>query len=149
GLGVYDYATARAFYANTVDVRDDNVTVGTRGGEGLAQANIVDTSYFYPAHWVNDAQYNTIHYSQWNNPFHLLRNCKAADTSPPAGWDETKNGKYDPVFDGHIVRAEKCERMPVAFVDWRDMVPDQASNYYLYDPRLVVTRRAVDEQGRP
>jgi hypothetical protein len=54
------------------------------------------------------------------------------------------------VFDGHIVRSEVCDRMPVDYVDWRDMVPDQTQVALTnYNPLFVLARRAVDNKGRP
>src|SRR5262249_18317483 len=51
---------------------------------------------------------------------------------------------------GHIVRGERCERMPVDYVDWRDMLPDTSfAQYVNYDPRWIVSRRAVDKSARP
>ena len=76
--------------------------------------------------------------------------CHPADVSPPAGWNEAKDGVYDAVFDGHIVLGTICDRIPVDYVDWRDMVADTSfAQLVNYDPRWIVTRRALDKTGRP
>jgi len=167
GLGVFDYSAARAFYADVVDVRNDGVTVPPQGTAIASLSNaqkignemfsLVDTAIQPLAGTFVDTEEDPatatfIHYSQWNNFFHLLNkdSCRKVDTSPPAGWDVAKNGEYSAVFDGHIVRGERCDRMPVDYVDWRDMVPDQSqaplSNY---NPLFILARRAQDNKGRP
>jgi hypothetical protein len=148
GLGVYDYAATRAFYADLVDVRSDGVKAGA-SGEGNEMFGLVDTALSPLSQTVVDRQGQFVHYSQWNNFFHLLRNCRPVDDSAPSFWDKDKNGEYSPAFDGHIVRKERCERMPVDYVDWRDMVPDVSAGQINYDPRWIVSRRAQDKQGRP
>jgi hypothetical protein len=160
GLGVYDYSAMRAFYADVVDVRDDGVIVPSQNRSNSNQGNdavgsemfqLVDSVVQPLAHaFVQDAAGNSLHYSQWNSFFHLINNCRHVDTPTPDDWDVTANGIYDPVFDGHIVRSEVCDRLPVAYTDWRDMLPDNTQAVLVnYDPRFAITRRAVDKLGRP
>ena len=157
GLGVFDYSAARAFYADIVDVRNDGVRVSGGDRIGNEMFNLVDTA-IQPlgGSFVDDETDpqtpHYMHYSNWNNFFHLLNtaSCKPVDTSAPPEWDADKNGVYSPVFDGHIVRNERCDRMPVDYVDWRDMVPDNTQVALTnYNPLFVLARRAVDNQGRP
>ena len=167
GLGVFDYSAARAFYADVVDVRNDGVTVppSNVGIDGrtakqkvgaelfdmvdsaiqpLAQAFVDDES---------DSQTpNYMHYSKWNNFFHMLdkSRCRAVTPTPPVGYDPEKSGEFNAVFDGHIVRNEVCDRVPVDYVDWRDMVPDQTQVALTnYNPLFVLARRAMDNKNRP
>jgi hypothetical protein len=169
GLGVYDYSAARAFYADVVDVRAQGATVpGVGAVSARTQAQKVGSEMFdmvdsaiqpFAGTFVDDesdpngdGSPNYIHYTQWNNFFGLLNkaSCRPADTSPPQGWDADANGTYSPVFDGHIVRGEVCDRMPVDYVDWRDMVPDQTSVVLTnYSPFFVLARRAKDVNNRP
>jgi hypothetical protein len=157
GLGVYDYSAARAFYADVVDVRNDGVKVPraapstAKEAVGAQMFDLVDTVVRPLAHaFVSDTNNEPLHYSQWNTFFHLINNCEHVDTPEPAGWNRERDGEFDPVFDGHVVRSERCERMPVDYVDWRDMVSDTSVDPRVnYDPRFVVSRRAVDNQGRP
>jgi hypothetical protein len=148
GLGVYDYSATRAFYADVVDVRADGLKVGA-GAEGNEMVGLVDSALSPLSQIVVDGSGNFVHYSRWNDFFHLLRNCRPADDTAPASWDKAKNGEFSPFFDGHIVRKERCDRMPVDYVDWRDMVPDVSVGQINYDPRWIVSRRARDNQGRP
>jgi hypothetical protein len=124
GLGVYDYSAMRAFYADVVDVRNDGVKVPR--AQPATQNEFVGQEMFalvdsvvqpLAQAFVQDQNQNFLHYSQWNNYFHLLNNCQHVDPVAPAGWNESKSGVYDPVFDGHIVRNEVCQRMPVAYTD--------------------------------
>ncbi len=160
GLGVFDYSAARAFYADTVDVRNDGVTVPPPGRAATTKAEVIGMNMFnelidtaiqpLAQVFVSEDGQTPVHYSRWNDFFDLLHNCRPADTSPPADWDAVKNGNYSAVFDGHIVRKERCDRPAVDYVDWRDMVSDtsriQLTNY---DPRWVIARRAVDKWNRP
>jgi hypothetical protein len=167
GLGVFDYSAARAFYADVVDVRNDGVKVPPSNLPlnmrsdldkiGSQMFGMIDGAISPLAEaWVNDESDpnspHFLHYSEFNNFFHLLdpSRCQAVDTSAPPGWDADKNGEYSAVFDGHIVRGERCDRMPVDYVDWRDMIPDRTSApLENYNPLFVLARRAVDNQGRP
>src|SRR5262249_38996785 len=147
-------SAARSFYADVVDVRNDGVTVPAQGKQpnakeavGLEMFDMVDTSV-YPLAGAFVA--GGTHYSQWNPIFKFLdpQRCRPANMNKPSYWTadyEAKNGGYDPVFDGHIVRSEVCDRMPVDYVDWREMVPDTSyAQLTNYNPLYIVTRRALD-----
>ena len=56
---------------------------------------------------------------------------------------------YDAVFDGHIVLGTTCDRIPVDYVDWRDMVADTSfAQLVNYDPRWIdQPARARQEAG--
>jgi hypothetical protein len=147
GLGIYDYAAVRAFYADAVDVRNDDLRAvdNTPGGELRA---LVDDPF---SPWVFDDQGRSLHYSQWNSFFGLIQNCRPADMTPPANWDEAQDGIWDPVFDGEIVNETVCDRPPVDYVAWRDMVPDNLAPGDIVgptDPSSYNLRRAQDGSGR-
>ncbi len=157
GIGVYDYSAARAFYADIVDVRADGVKVPQAGKAATTQQETVGSEMF---DMVDTAVYplagafvgGGLHYSHWNELFNMLdpKRCRPADTTAPSYWDPIKNGIYDKVFDGHIVRDEVCDRMPVDYVDWREMVPDTSyAQLTNYNPLYIVTRRALDKDQRP
>ncbi|HYJ09015.1 MAG TPA: hypothetical protein VEX18_08395, partial [Polyangiaceae bacterium] len=61
------------------------------------------------------------HYSQLGQRMGLSRNCREADLSPPANWDEGKNGVYSPVLDGHIVNGTQCEGLPNDYVAYTEL----------------------------
>jgi hypothetical protein len=153
GLGVYDMAAVRSLYADVVDVRDDGVR--TRDPVGRQQLGQVDSATISLSDWVSETDttdpkgYRWLHYSEWARFFGHLRGCRPVEALVPAAWDAAKDGAFDPVFDGHVVRGERCDRVPVALVDWRDMVPDMAPPRANYDPRWIVARRAEDAAGRP
>ncbi|MFO0571984.1 MAG: hypothetical protein U0263_40545 [Polyangiaceae bacterium] len=166
GLGVYDYAGARMFYADVVDVandpalvatvrnKDNDVVEGTPAGNEVAglvdfAGGLLGQVVTRPDEYWGGNNEELMHYSEWNKWFHFLRNCQAADTNPPAGWDASKDGVYDPVFDGHIVKGTKCERIPVDYMAYTDLVPDQHSQQLGNNPRFFTSRRARDAAGRP
>jgi hypothetical protein len=145
GLGAYDYAAARSLYADVVDVRADDVRVNDPVGQQMRSR--VDNPL---SPWAFEGN-RSLHYSEYNRFFGLLRNCRSTEAAPPADWDEARDGIWDPVFDGEIVRGEVCERPPVDFVGWRDMVPDRISSDYVTsptDPTALTPRRAEDQQRR-
>lgn len=144
GLGVYDYAAARMFYADVVDV-DDDPAHHESTAEGRAVVGIVDNIGSLFGQYLNYD--GTPHYSQWNRIFGLIRNCQPVTPAAPAWWDVAADGEWDPVFDGHIVRNEVCQRPPVDYVSWADMVPDKIAD--AFDPGYYTPRRARDAGGRP
>ena len=157
GLGVYDYASVRAFYADVIDVRDDGVFVeGTMEGDEMI--DLIDRPGGITGQWV--FRDNTfVHYSEWNNFFGLLWNCRDIGTDPeleaarnqvrPDWWDDEKWGLWHPVFDGHVVKNSTCDRAPVDFVAYRDMQGDTIEDYLNSDPKYFTPRRTHDERGRP
>ncbi|MBK7581429.1 MAG: hypothetical protein IPI67_14605 [Myxococcales bacterium] len=167
GLGVYDYAGTRMFYGDVVDVMNDPAMVATvrnKDGEivvegtpaGNEVAGLVDFAGGLLGqvvarpddNWGSNAE-ELMHYSEWNKWFHFIRDCKPADTSPPADWDAQKDGEYDPLFDGHIVKGTRCERAPVDYVGYTELLPDQLSDQTGTNPRFFTSRRARDLTGRP
>jgi hypothetical protein len=144
GLGVYDYAATRMFYGDVVDV-DDDPAHHESTPEGIAVVGLVDRigSVFGQTLSFEGSP----HYSQWNKIFGLIRNCQPVTPTPPAWWDVATQGEWDPVFDGHIVRNEVCQRPPVDYVAWADMVPDEVTDPL--EVNSIVPRRARDAKGRP
>jgi hypothetical protein len=167
GLGIYDFAATRMFYADAVDVLNDPAmlaTVRNKDGEiviegspaGNEVAGLVDFAGGLlgqvvarpDENWGSNAE-ELMHYSEWNKWFKFIRNCQPADTSPPAGWDTQTNGEYDPLFDGRIVKGTKCERLPADVVGYTELLPDQLSDQTGTNPRFFTSRRARDVTGRP
>ena len=169
GLGVYDFAAARMFYADVVDVLDDpkmTATVRNKDGKvvegfegtpaGNEVAGLVDFAggllgqvVARPDDAWGTSSEELMHYSEWNKWFKFIRDCKPADTSPPANWDSEKDGVYDPLFDGRIVKGTKCQRLPVDQMAYTDLLPDQLSDQTGTNPRFFTSRRARDTSGRP
>jgi len=139
GIGAYDRAAMRLEYADVADVWDEPSTVrcGPPGTDafgnpssnptctpnGVALHGLLDgfgglTGPFYN----NGRQY--FHYSQLHKQLNLIRDCQAADTSPPANWDEAKDGVYSPEFDGEIVAGMVCKGIPTDYVPFRELSPN-------------------------
>ncbi len=159
GLGVYDYASVRMFYADVMDVWADGVIVkDTQEGDQLI--DLIDRAGGITGQWVFRDANTSLHYTQWNEFFGgLIRNCRQVGANPdedadrnmvrPDWWDDDKYGIWHPVFDGHVVRNEVCDRPPVDFVSYRDMQGDSLSDYLNSDPKYFTPRRTHDDQGRP
>ncbi len=162
GLGIYDYAAARMFYGDVVDVRRDLIfncdESGTCGGSPQAQAaeGLVD----YPGYLFSqtvDVDDRTIHYSEWNDYFPLVGSCRAAteqELSAPEGWDAERFGEWDPVFDGEIINGEICSRPPITPYAWREMRADTLADVgfqedpQYFTPRRPRTRPEIDALGQ-
>jgi hypothetical protein len=131
GLGSYDRAFARFFYGDVVDVWDeDSVRCTANGaarscsrGGNLLESRLDDFGGIVGVIW-GDTTANPVHYSQLQNELGLVRNCRPADTSAPAGWDEAKDGVYVPEFDGNIVNGTVCETPPVDYVAYDELELD-------------------------
>jgi hypothetical protein len=169
GLGVYDMAATRMFYADVVDMRDDvNLNAS---GENKRRAESVMQLVDYPGYlWGQafvkcpqgtgkcanpapagfPANENIGHYSFYNEAFKLVQpeRCKPVTPTQPSWWSDDKYGKWDPLWDGQIVKNERCARPPVDYMSYGDLVPDQIGIDY-EDPRFFTPRRAKDTFGRP
>lgn len=130
GIGAYDRAAIRFAYGDVTDVVDDpsvrcrpnNQGTGrTCSDNGYTISDLIDTSFGgIGGPWYFD---NTgpFHYSQLGGRLQLVRDCDDADTSPPADWDEDRDGIYSPVLDGKIVNGTKCEGLPVDYVAYSEL----------------------------
>jgi len=132
GLGAYDFAAARMFYGDVVNVmRDEDKKAGTK--VGVAAADKMDSFGgilgFRPVVGTGDPMDRTadIHYSEMQKEYGLINNCTDVDVAKfkPSSWDEAKNGVWHPVFDGFIVsvngRASRCKTIPVDYVSWSSL----------------------------
>lgn len=131
GLGPYDKAAARFFYTDTMDLwatpgqacRDDDGNGACDDALGGAVLGKVDESGGIGGPWTFKGKYvsDALHYSQFQQEFQLVKNCHPVDTAQPAGWDESVDGKWSPVFDGQIVLGSVCEAPPKDYTDFRDL----------------------------
>jgi hypothetical protein len=156
GLGIYDYAAARMFYGDVVDVRKDLFCPATGCASPTAPATNAHDFVDYPGYLIpqtvnlpdtNDEDgVDTLHYSMWNTFFGLVKECRPATESeltPPPDWDARRYGEWDAVFDGEIVKNEVCSRPPVSYYSWRELQPDLATDpSYIRDPQYYSPRRA-------
>lgn len=161
-LGAYDRAAVRLAYADVADVWDDASGVRCRPGSKPLLGNAATRPSCTPKgstlHSLLDGfggltgpTYNNgtalIHYSQLNAHMNVLGTCTDADTSPPAGWDEDKDGVYSPEFDGHIVGRKVCSGIPTDYVPYRELQPD--SGGFVQEPGIGDNlQRKFDALGR-
>jgi len=156
GIGAYDRAAIRFGYGDVTDVIDDPSVAcqpsatGARSctNNGRTISELIDSSFGgIGGPWYRDnASY--FHYSQLGQKLNLVRNCKAVDTSPPAGWDSDRDGIYSPVYDGHIVNGTQCQGLPNDYVAYSELQLDapgfqQAFGAFGGDPRKFDSRGRV------
>ena len=162
GIGAYDRAAVRLEYADVADVWDERASVSCRasgtGPLGGGTPNAACTANGETLHSLLDGfggltgpLYNDgrqyFHYSQLNKQLNLIRNCQAADTSPPANWDEAKDGVYSPEFDGEIVAGTVCKGIPTDYVPFRELSPDAGG--FVQEPAIGDNiQRNFDALGR-
>ena len=153
-IGAYDRAAIRMAYADVADVWDD-ATVRCKGSasgtancttNGATVHGLLDGfgGIVGPLYADNTTQF---HYSELNKRLKLIRNCQPANTSPPADWDEAKDGVYSPAFDGHIVADTACDAVPTDYVPYRELQPD--SGGFVQQPTVTNgIQRNIDALGR-
>ncbi len=140
-IGAYDRAAIRFLYTDVADIWNDprvSCTLGTPDATGTVPplknssctadggmlADQLDSFGGITGAWYgsNTSLNNAIHYSKLDQRLDLIRNCKPADPSPPAGWDEAADGIYDPTIDGQQVNGTECEGIPTDYVRYRDLL---------------------------
>ena len=161
-LGAYDRAAVRMEYADVADVWDEPKTVNCAPGvpdalgnpptgpsctaSGTALHSLLDGFGGLTGPWYNNGR-QYFHYSQLHKQMNLIRDCKPADTSPPANWDDAKDGVYSPEFDGGIVAGSVCKGIPTDYVSFRDLSPD--SGGFAQEPGIGDNiQRNFDTLGR-
>jgi len=138
-IGAYDRAAVRLEYGDVADVWDEPKTVSCGPGKpdilgnpptgpactpsGTTLHDLLDGFGGLTGPWYNNGR-QYLHYSQLHRQMNLIRDCQPADTSPPANWDEAKDGIYSPEFDGEIVNGTVCKGIPTDYVAFRDLSPD-------------------------
>jgi hypothetical protein len=135
-LGKYDRAAMRFGYGNLADVWSAPDVSVDGSGQGKIEAYL-ETGFASPPGLFGVFDFPTpnpdegtrpIHYSQYQNQFHLLEGCEPS-SAPDA------------------VLGTKCKEHDLDVVDYRDLTdfaPDP--RYAIYD--WAITKRAVDKDGR-
>ncbi len=129
GLGAYDFAAARMFYGDVVQVyQDETYKAGKPRAVGLQSkidnfGGIIGLQYKYGS--GNQAN---IHYSQLQAKYELIKDCKPVDpnTYKPSNWNTAKMGEWNPVIDGKLVSVDgqtysRCKTQPTDYVQWENM----------------------------
>ncbi len=153
GLGGFNFAAARMFYGDVTSVYDvqNSGKLDTKylagGAIGGGMINTIDNfggltgiQYY---NWAG-GEATSFHYSQLQTNYNLISNCKEVTPTQPAWWDESKDGRWDPIFDGKIVSKDgfttnpdgsvkytsaptKCRQLPVDYLGWNDLRMPTAS----------------------
>lgn len=164
GLGPYDKAAARFFYTDTIDLwNTPGQECVKQDGNGVcfnvenkktkpATAVIRKVGDFGgiggPWTFVGPSTADSLHYSKFNETFELLRNCRPTSVTQPASWDEANDGKWDPVFDGHVVLGTDCDSPPVDYTSYADLDPTdtrkELGSSRIRWPHMFATDYSVD-----
>lgn len=129
GLGIYDFAAVRMFYADLTSVHTDlQYRKDTRRGRLMEEkldnfGGILGFRYV-----VREENNRVLHYSELNRELALIQDCKAI-ASPslfkPAAWDEEKLGPWDPLVDGLLVQIDgvytRCKQQTVDYIPWKNL----------------------------
>ncbi len=146
-LGRYDFGAARMFYGETAAVYDDaSMRKGVDGGD-FAENHQDEFGGLLGYQWGGFN--NAFHYSELDQRAGLIKSCsKVSNVNDfqPKTWNADKDGKWHPMFDGHIVTDEsgtptRCSEPKLDFVRWSDLKDDQdldGQNKY----------RAIDAKNR-
>jgi hypothetical protein len=128
GLGITDFAAARFFYGDSVSVYTNPAyQAGTSIGTGITLATdtfggLLGIRYGLKSTAANGTGADDFHYAQLQNNYQVLTGCTPTTPQPPATWNSTVDGVWDPVLDGHVVSVngsqEKCRQQPVDYVGY-------------------------------
>jgi hypothetical protein len=130
GLGAYDFAAARSFYGDIHSVYRDDSFAFNNGSTFKDQGILSKMDSFggiLGFDWdvsKGDNETDPLHYSQLNNYYGLIDNCKTVNPSDfrPSTWDDKVDGKWEPTFDGLIVKVNgqysRCQQPKVDYRHW-------------------------------
>ncbi|HWZ93222.1 MAG TPA: hypothetical protein VNW92_30390, partial [Polyangiaceae bacterium] len=144
-------------YADVADIWDDpSVTCQSLNGAAACNKNGTTVHALLdgfggisgPFYQDNSPSSPFFHYSELNSRLNLIRNCRAADVSPPPNWNSDADGAYSPEFDGQIVARSTCDGIPTDYVPYRELLPD-SSNTFVQEPAVGDgLQRNFDQLGR-
>jgi len=152
GIGVFDFAAARMYYGDVIAVHaDPEYNIGTdRAYSILGKMDNFGGILGIALDWVGDGFYRTLHYSELQELFEILTECRDVDPADftPFRYDTARDGVWDPLLDGMIVdtggKHTKCRQQAVDYATWemmRDTEPDEYDGWY-------PPKAAIDSQGR-
>lgn len=140
GIGSYDFGAARMFYGDVATVYDEpRFKNGSTPGR-IAERHQNEFGGLLGFKYGPDFS-KVFHYADLDAQVSLLQSCapvKAADFRP-VHWDESKDGAWNQVVDGHIVtneggRTTKCTQPRTDFVSWESL-RDTRDKTHARDPR--------------
>ncbi len=132
GLSAYDFAAARMFYGQTVAVHADD---DMRSNKNLGRA-VLDKMDGFGG--IVGYQYTSngsapIHYSMLQKNWKLIdpTSCttltdEEVQRRRPSDWNELRDGKWDPLLDGLIVKGKTnaysiCKQRKVDYLPWQSL----------------------------
>lgn len=141
-IGAYDRAAIRFIYTDVADIWNDprvscevrrngtttpdgapSGTLGRCTADGGLVSDQLDSFGGITGAWYGSFSGidQALHYSKLDQRLDLIRDCKPADMSPPANWNEEENGIYDPTIDGQVVNGTSCSGVPTDYVRYADL----------------------------
>lgn len=132
GLGVTDFAAARLFYGDNVSVyKSPDYAAGQPVGVGVTTATDSFGGLFGIRYGVKSTTGGTgvdeFHYSQLQSMYHVINDCRPVTPAAPATWNQSVDGAWDPVLDGHVVSVDgqpsKCRQQPVDYAAYTQLRP--------------------------
>lgn len=150
GLGSYDFAAVRSFYADSVAVYSNRF----RSGEEKTK-DVLDLLDSFGG--ITGVRIGDQHYSQAQKNYGLIDpgSCVAYDPAlnRPPQWDDAKEGLFHPVLDGHVVAIDgnysKCRTHAVDYVAWTSLRSASAADVAAGSPSVSARQGpAFDGAGR-
>jgi len=140
GPAVYDFAAARFFYGDVVSVAADSTyNAGSDRSDGLLSKMDNFGGILGISPQIGDTE---IHYSELQNAYQLINNCRTVDASMyrPAAWDDNVYGAWDASMDGMIVSVDgqttMCDTQKVDYTTWSQLKSPTGTANYLGGPAI-------------
>jgi hypothetical protein len=148
GLGVTDFAATRFFYGDTVSVyQSPDYRARTPIGTGITSVTdsfggLLGIRYGLRANGSSGV--DEFNYSQLQNKYKVIADCREVTVEAPAGWNENVSGKWSPLLDGHVVaidgKTTKCRQQVVDYVPYTTLrmptAPEANSTPYRGSPSV-------------
>ena len=146
GLGTYDFAAARMFYGDAVALfKNPEFNVNSDNGNTALDrldsfGGIGGISYKVAG--------KAAHYSKLQQGLNLISDCKEVDPQvfKPSNWNEAKDGVFDAVLDGHVVKVDgkytRCKTQPVQYRRYASLTTETSKRdgQHHYDEKTGAVR---------
>ncbi len=145
-LGRYDFGAARMFYGDTVAVLSDDREFGRSTNKARVFREHGDDFGGLLGITPRDSR-GSFHYSQLQSRLQLIRDCKEVDPNAfrPDHWDESKDGVWSPLMDGHLVTVEgktkRCKEPELDYVPFASMSRDTETSAFRRTPAMFDDKR--------
>jgi hypothetical protein len=140
GLGAYDFGAARMFYGDNVTVYKDARFNYKQAAGSVAMEHQNEFGGLLGFRYGSFS--SPIHYSHLDNEVSLIEKCDTgvnAQAFQPSNWNTEKDGKWNPVLDGHLVTNDankfmRCTQPKVDYVQW-DAMKNESDKTHAHDAK--------------